>query len=327
MVVATMKSAIPSRHGALRHWCAPLSLMVAGCLGLVTGCTKPDTVLFVTKTSISVLDADTTPPEVSIAYNRTEGYIGPRYESGAVPPVYGSIESDAAIINPKVRQLYATGDAAQIITNGEVSECYNELEGDPKLIFFGTTTNTGLKITFGATGAANGIALPNSFNFGFRRKEFSLIPLGRTVRLTGENCTPDPDQREIHRYPSVIAAIDTTGRIGDTSNLGQPGQPAAEVGLQTAQFIATGAAARNLAPYLRPVFMERALEAVGENVTYGPDASTAELERMFAEDPTALDRARAFLAAKPPMSVTAMLYGAEHAQLRQEILDHLNPNR
>jgi hypothetical protein len=320
-----MKATAHSQHRASRHWHAQPCLMAIVCLGLATGCAKPDTVLFVTKTSISVLDADTTPPEVSIAYNRTEGYIGPRYENGAVPPVYGSIESDAAIINPKVRQLYATGDAAQIITKGEVSQCYNELEGDPKLIFFGTTTNMGLKITFGATGAANGIALPNSFNFGFRRKEFSLIPLGKTARLIGENCAPDPDHREIHRYPSVIAAIDTTGRIGDVANLGQPGQPAAGVGLQTAQFIATGAAARSLAPYLRPVFMERALEAVGESVSYGPDASTAALEKMFAEDPTFLERARGFLATKtPPVSVTAMLYGAENAQLRQEVLDHLS---
>ena len=85
-----------------------------GAIGLFSlvamGCA--DSVLFVTKTSIG-LDFDTKPPAASIAYDRTEGYLAPRYDNGAIPPVYGRIRSDAKIFNANVRQIYATGSAAQ----------------------------------------------------------------------------------------------------------------------------------------------------------------------------------------------------------------------
>lgn len=284
----------------------------------LAGCTNPDSVLFVTKTSISVLDADTKPPQISIAYDRTEGFIGPRFENGAVPPVYGSIESDAAILNPKVRQLYATGDAAELVTGGTPADCYKDLAGEARLMFFGTTTNTGLKITFGTTGAPGAVALPDSFSFGFRRKEFSLIPVGETVRQSGPDCTPDTSGVRIKRYPAVLASIDTTGRIGDTANLGQPGQPAGNVGLQTAQFIATGAAARNLAPHLRPEFIRRAIESTGG--TFVADAATVELERLL-DDAANEAKATAFLAGRdPPVNLTELLYTKENAALREQVL-------
>ena len=64
------------------HWLScGIGMLLAGCA------TGPDRVVFVTKTSLSVLDYDTAPPGVGIAYDRVEGYFGPSYASGAVPPV------------------------------------------------------------------------------------------------------------------------------------------------------------------------------------------------------------------------------------------------
>ena len=55
---------------------APLGLLMA--LLLLTGCaSRLDTVVFVTKTSLGV-DVEQTPPTASIAYDRVEGYFGPR---------------------------------------------------------------------------------------------------------------------------------------------------------------------------------------------------------------------------------------------------------
>jgi hypothetical protein len=305
------------------HTCRPFActLVAVAALG---GCTNPDSVLFVTKTSISVLDADTKPPQISIGYDRTEGFIGPRFENGAVPPVYGSIESDAAILNPKIRQLYATGDAAELVTGGKPTDCYNYLAGDARLMFFGTTTNTGLKITFGTAGAPGAVALPDSFSFGFRRKEFSLIPVGETMREDGPGCLPAADGSKVKRYPALIASIDTTGRIGDTTDIGQPGQPASDVGLQTAQFIATGAAARNLAPHLQPEFTRRASQSIGSTAAFEEpdDVSTALAAEL--EKPAQAEKATAFLAERGhSMSLGFLVNAAGLDLLRREVLAHL----
>lgn len=308
------------------HSCHPSACRVAVVVTIaaLSGCTNPDSVLFVTKTSISVLDADTKPPQISIAYDRTEGFIGPRFENGAVPPVYGSIESDAAILNPKIRQLYATGDAAELVTGGSPSDCYKDLAGDARLMFFGTTTNTGLKITFGTAGAPGAVALPDSFNFGFRRKEFSLIPVGETVRQDGSDCLPAADGSAVKRYPAVIASIDTTGRIGDTTDIGQPGRPAGNVGLQTAQFIATGAAARNLAPHLQPEFGRRASQSIGSTAAFEAPDDVSTALAIELEKPAQADKAKAFLAGRgESMSLGFLVNAAGLDQLRREVLDHL----
>jgi hypothetical protein len=195
----------------------------------MTGCA--DSVLFVTKTSIG-LDFDTKPPAANIAYDRVEGYIGPRYDNGAVPPVLARIHSDAAVFNAKVRQIYATGPAAQRIL-ATPNECRqktdtcppvtHKLTGGKRLMFFGTTTSTGLKVTFSPE-----YQYPDSFHLGYKRKEFSFIPIGHDEKT-------DED-----KYPSVLAAVNTKGSASIDK-----GQPSAR--LLAGQFFATGAAAEQLA--------------------------------------------------------------------------------
>ena len=169
-----------------------------------------------------------------MAYDRVEGYTAPRYANGEIPPVVASIKSDGGIFNPRIRQIYATGEAAEIVISGEPQTGKPQrLQGEKALMFFGTSTTTGLKVTF-TTG------LPDSVSFGYKRKEFSYIPLA-TVG-TGDA------QRDV--YPSILASIDTQATAGAE----------ADTGLNNAQFFATGHAARLLAanPGVRKGFEDEA---------------------------------------------------------------------
>lgn len=216
---------------------AALTLTVGVAL-LLAGCANDRHVLFVTKTSIGI-DFDSKPAAASLAYDRVEGYIAPRYSNGEIPPVIASIKSDGAIFNPKIHQVYATGEAAEIVLRGAGSGTQTKrLKGTKELMFFGTTTTTGLKVGF-----ASGL-LPDSFIFGFKRKEFSYIPLG----TLGAGATA------YDVYPSILATIDTQANVGKGR----------EAELSNAQFFATGNAARLLAanPGVRKGFEHIAKEAV-----------------------------------------------------------------
>ena len=187
-------------------------VMVVLALGLC-GCATKNTAVFVTSTSLSILEGDTKPAGISIGYKRVEGYLGPNNASGSAPPVLASIESDAKMFSPKIRQLYATGNAAVIAASAKGDPSIKAKLDDRKLMFFGTSTNIGISI--GTT-----TSVPDSFAFGYKRKEFSMIPL---VATTEGGMT----------YPSVLASIDTTGEVGKrtSKNAADGSQNAAGVGL------------------------------------------------------------------------------------------------
>lgn len=210
--------------------------LTIGSVLALTGCATTDHVLFVTKTSLGI-DFDSKPPSASIAYDRIEGYIAPRYDNGEIPPVIASVKSDGAIFSPQIRQVYATGDAAEIVLSGTPPAERRKLKGNKKLMFFGTTTTTGLKVGFGTS-------LPDSLTFGFKRKEFSFIPLG----------TQEDAEGPYDVYPSIIASIDTVTTAGTPS----------DTGFRNTQFFATGEAARLLAanPGVRKDFVTSAIEAL-----------------------------------------------------------------
>ena len=199
-------------------------LALCAAVGLVSGCANPDSVLFVTDSSIGI-NVDSKPPTASIAYDRIEGYIGPRYQNGALPPVVASLETGGNVFNPKIRQVYATGAAAvKAVGTPNAADGPGVLSGDPaqkRLVFFGTTTTLGLKVGFSTGGT------PDSLVFGYNRKEISFIPLGSQ---TTNGVTTDV-------YPSVLASIDTTTT---TTSL-------QDTGLTSKQFVATGQAAETLA--------------------------------------------------------------------------------
>lgn len=234
-----------------------VTALTAGSVLALAGCASPDHVLFVTKTSIGI-DFDSKPATASIAYDRIEGYIAPRYANGEIPPVVASVKSDGKIFNPEIRQIYATGDAATIATGGKAPARNRPMKGARELMFVGTTTTTGLKVGF-TTG------LPDSFVFGFKRKEFSYIPLA----------TVGTGDKAHDVYPSVLASIDTAasasldGTVKDTK-------------LMNSQFFATGKAAALLAASstIRSSFKALAAEAVEKQQAGAVEKAQAEADSI-----------------------------------------------
>lgn len=196
------------------------------------GCAGPqDSAVFVTRTSLSIVDLDSAPASAAFGYNRVEGYLGPRYDTGTVPAVAGSFHTDGGLFDRKVRQTYATGNAALNATAGGTAQPAPEHEyfaGERKAMFFGTGTVLGVNMGFGDAGA-------NSFTLGFKRKEISVIPVTSTVTssITQDGTTA----QVVHRFPSVFARLD------NTSEASTP----ADSGLSIRQFFATGVAAQRLA--------------------------------------------------------------------------------
>lgn len=216
-------------------------LILPFCLS-AAACANPDSVLFVTKSSLGI-DIDAKLATATVAYDRDEGYVGPRYDNGAVPPVVASIQTDGTLINPQIRQIFATGSAALNVVSQDPSAAKArppDLSGGKKMMFFGTSTTTGLKIAFSS-------GTPDALTFGYKRKEFSFIPLGTMVTGTGVNA------RTVDVYPSVLASLDT--RVQSTSPT--------DGSFLTRQFFATGTAADSLATdsTIRQIFKNEAKDS------------------------------------------------------------------
>lgn len=206
--------------------------VVAGLAVALCGCAT-DRVLFVTKTSLAILEADTKPASISIAYDRVEGYLGPTSESGEAPAVLGYFGSDGTVFNPRVKQVYATGNAARVLT-GVDSKCTpKSVTDDGRVMFFGTSTSSGLKIGFTPEAP-----LPDSFVFGWRRKEFSLVPL--LVAGADTECSATSKLAKGQKfYPATLASVNSTREVPAGSPTGTK--------LTDQQYFATGDAAVGLA--------------------------------------------------------------------------------
>jgi hypothetical protein len=208
----------------------------------LTGCAS-DSVTFVTATDIGI-NADVKTEQLQLGYGRAEAFFGPGYpETGEVPEVVGSLKTNLSAFSPKIMQLYATGDAAGLVTQvpapPQTAEQRPTYSGARRPLVFLTASNLGLKVGF----AGNA---PSSLKFGYNREEASIIPLKAATPTSNA-----PDQ-----YASVLASIDldqTTSTLSDTS-------------IQLSQFFATGAAARNLAKRqsIRNVFQAEATAHINQ---------------------------------------------------------------
>jgi hypothetical protein len=208
------------------------SAVAAGTLAFaLAGCA--DGVLFVTKTSLSILEADTKPAGISIAYDRVEGYLGPTSEGGEPPPVLGYFGSDGEIFKPKVQQVYATGNAARLLFEKPEKCAPDAIENTDRVMFFGTSTSAGLKVGFFPNAP-----IPDSFVFGWRRKEFSLIPL--SVAAADKDCGSGNTIKKGQRfYPATLASVNSARAV----TLSGPETTT----LRDQQYFATGDAAKALA--------------------------------------------------------------------------------
>ena len=177
----------------------------------LSGCAS-DKVVFLTKTSFGI-DISTVPSAVNIGYDRFEGYVGPRYDTGAVPPVAASFETNGKLFDRAVRQVYATGEAARVVTAVGAAASAPQLSGTHKVMVFRTGTTLGLKLGFGASGTTD------VFTFGYKRREASVIPI-----TNGQ-------------FPAVLATLQNDVEAGSRTDT--------QFGVQ--QYFATGDAAVSVA--------------------------------------------------------------------------------
>jgi hypothetical protein len=237
-----------------------LALSLALC-----GCVDHDHVLFVTDTGIG-LNYDTKPAVASIDYHRVEGYVAPTYGSGRLPPVVARIEANLDFSDPMVRQTYATGTAAIDLVS-QTKPDLRSLSADrtaAPIAYFLTSSSIGLKL--GYENATSPV--PDTFSFGYKRKEFSWIPITKAppkVHCDGTafdeteakslkeqidklnsiraNNQISADTATIDCYGSILASIEVGSKISSQRN----------TGIQLDQFFATGIAAQKLASSGTPV--------------------------------------------------------------------------
>lgn len=213
-------------------------LLMAGLAAALAGCASgPKEVVFLTKTSFA-LDVAAQPAGASIGYDRVEGYIGPRFDNGSVPPLAASFVTNGKLFDRQIRQVYATGKAAEFVTVlGD--QAMQIVPGqtpakDEKTatMFFATGTTVGLKLGFGGGGVADWVTL------GYKRREVSVIPITES------------------EFPSVLATIDSD----------QEASSADRTQFGVGQYFATGVAAQAIAndTEVRRLFRHRIRDALGK---------------------------------------------------------------
>ena len=262
-----------------------LFLTIASC-ALLAGCASQN-VVFLTKTSFGV-DVSTEPATASIGYDRFEGYVGPRYDNGAVPPVAASFETNGQLLGRAIRQIYATGEAARVVTSAGTAATAPQLSGTHKVMFFSTATTLGLKLGFGSTGATD------TLTFGYKRREASVIPI-----TDGQ-------------FPAVVATLQNDVSADARTNT--------EFGVQ--QYFATGDAAVSVAG-LRQVktMFQRRFEALDQSrgalsaASCLAALSDADLDRVWAN----ADKNKLL---KSPLTL-AVLKGKPAAQARDVYITQL----
>lgn len=222
-----------------------------------------DRVAFSTHT-VYGLDVDTQPtPTFSLGLDRSELVVGPRYDNGAVPPVVASIKVNGGLFNTGISQVYATGIAADRVTQDNPPATTKlPLKGGKKTMVFGTHTNLGIKATFVDQ-------IPKSFNFGYKRQELSIIPVG--------------NDGDVDTYASVLAAVDTDAQVKTLTGV-ENGYTA---------YLATGAAAKTMAgkQAIKDIFDNEAAQSFSSYSAYGGGISGTKLRKFWKPDGKTVDSA------------------------------------
>lgn len=256
----------------------------------LAGCGSNSQAVFVTSTDIGI-NADSATRSFNVGYDRVEAFVGPVYpDQGAAPAAFADLRSNLSPFSPKIRQVYATGQAAELVTipaDAAIPNRLNPAQQPPpmsderRVMVFGTSSTVGAKLGFAATSV-----VPDSISFGYKRKEMSIIPLR----------SQDPKAPQQDHYAPVLASIDL-----DLSSASLP-----ETDMKVAQFVATGGAAVNLAaqPEFRTLFKDKASEtmrlAAASNArrTGMADALAACVAPGGTLDPQSLNAVAAAAAAK-----------------------------
>lgn len=168
---------------------------------LLVGCGDKDLV-FVTSTTAG-LNFDSTTQQLNIGYDRTEGYLGPRFADGSVVPALAAFHGSASVGQQSVRDLYAAGKAAVTIANGGNDAKASDPPADNTepptplgRVFVGTSTSAGIKVGFDGATAAH-------VNVGYRRSVLGVVSPGIVNR----------GGKSVLVYPSVVASVDAANAI------------------------------------------------------------------------------------------------------------------
>jgi hypothetical protein len=261
---------------------------------------------FVTAAHVGI-KADTKTETLGIGIGRTDLFVGPGYpEKGSAPSAFGYFQTNAQILSPQVKQLYATGAAADAVTQSSTplppaNPTPSDLSGVRRPLVFGTNTLVGLKIGFVANA-------PSSFNLGYNREEFSIIPLQPNLTQGGKDV-----------YAPVLASI--TLNITATTITSSS--------LSVGQFFATGTPAINLASSneIRNLFRNT---AAGQVSQASLEAAKAALNERVASVKRYLDSDRGYAANCPTLKARpafhAELWGVADpcALSESDFLDKLN---
>lgn len=295
-----------------------LTVLLINCGG------DPNRVLFLTTTQIGI-DADSKSQNATIGYERYEGYIGPGYENGGVPPVIARLESNLSIVDPKVSQVYATGDAARLASGRAAKWKEKPLTGQREVMFFGTGTNFGIKANFSTEAPG--------FNLGYKRQEFSLIPIGTeterakpAIRASDDNANAspavgrDPDHSE-DIYLSVLAAF----------NLNIANKSFEGTGAGVSQFFATGDAAEELAARedIRAAFKKEAdsaLDIRNIDCTEGKDDASEVIMRWLGTNEKNKNTLKSIVLSEFGRDITnwELINCSDFARQRKLVLDKHN---
>ncbi len=209
-------------------------------------------------------------------FGLTEGVAGPTFQYGHVPSVMAHISSNSAVFEPKIKQAYATGDAARLLVGDKQDPCVPKT-GQPLdtfPMFFATHTVVGLKIGF--SNVATPSPIPSSFVFGFQRKEASAIHLSRVAKdqVGGTGCVPNNGEDHVF-YPPVLASINLRATAGGTAQ---------DSSLENCQFFATGDAARAIAKNGLAALDCNQLSLQAFGGTVGPDTPDIHARKMRLVD-------------------------------------------
>lgn len=253
-----------------------------GLISCLSACSpRDDAVQFITTSNLGI-NTDTETASASVGYDRQELIIAPiDPNTGSIHPLYADIQQDRDLTRPRIKQVFATGPAARIISSSDTSRSAKEIKelvyeeiGSEKdaiaaaqanespaatkphkktkgVVVFGTTSNIGLKLST-KSGSAE-------VQLGFKRKESARIPV-----------VTNPDGYH-EQVPSLFGSLS----VGTDAQLNKS---PASTPFELKQIIATGAAADNAAATteVREAVAEKIEERVKKDICGGEQTQDAE---------------------------------------------------
>lgn len=225
-----------------------LTYLLATPLIFTAGCAS-ESLFFSTKTSVGIdISATNGSPRGNIGYDRTEAAIVPAKSDGSAHSVLGGLDADLSLFDVRIKQIFATGKAADLAADNNVGKAAPSTNSAPATPGTAADKKLGQPIVF-ATDASFSLlniqidnnGLPGSGSTLYRRSEATLIPI-------------KPGQDEVASVYADIS-IDTSGKDQNKPDggyswiekeVGEHPTRFDRAGVRIVQSFATGSAAEKL---------------------------------------------------------------------------------